>query len=247
MSDGTHTTEDVWPEPADASEEPTVASGLHADAPTSEYPTLAGEEISPVFADAGPEDDDEDEWPVRAPAKGVRLGIPAAAMLAVTLVALGFWGGAVAQKSHSTATAGGLPAAFAARLRNAASGATGATGATGAGGFQFPGGGTGGSSGTTGTISVVDGDTLYILTASNELVKVKINTSTTVTRNAKSSAAELRPGDTVVVQGATGAGGAVQASSVAATAKGVSSTAGGFGGFTPGGAGGSPGQATAGG
>ncbi len=242
MSDGTHTSEEVWPEPADGSEEPTVASD-GADAHTSEYPTLGGEEVSPAFSGAEPEGDDEDEWPVRAPAKGIRLGIPAAAMVAVTLVALGFWGGAVAQKSHSTATGTGAAAGFAARLRNAASGGTGANGA----GFQLPGTGTGGSNGTTGTISVVDGDTLYILTASNELVKVKINTSTTVTRNAKSSATELRPGDTVVVQGATGTGGTVQASSVAATAKGVSSTAGGLGGFTPGGAGGGLGQAAPGG
>ena len=78
-------------------------------------------------------------------------------------------------------------------------------------------------------------------------MKAKINTSTTVTRNAKSSAAELRPGDTVVVQGATGAGGTIQASSVAATAKGVSVTAGGFGGFTPSGAGGGLGQGAPGG
>ena len=205
MSDGTHTTEDVWPEPADVSEEPTVASGLHADAHTSEYPTLAGEEISPVFADAGPEDDDEDEWPVRAPAKGIRLGIPAAAHACRHSRRARLLGrrDRPEEPLHGERS-DGAPAAFAARLRNAASGATGATGA---GGFQLPGGGTGGSNGTTGTISVVDGDTLYILTASNELVKVKINTSTTVTRNAKSSAAELRPGDTVVVQGATGAGG----------------------------------------
>jgi len=243
MSDGTHTTGDTWPEPVDGSEQPTVTS-VGPDGHTSEYPTLGGEEISPAFADAGPEVDDEDEWPVRAPTKGIRLGIPAAAMVAVTLVALGFWGGAVAQKSHSTATGTGAAANFAARLRNAASGATGGSGT---GGFQLPGGGSGGSNGTTGTISVVDGDTLYILTVSNELVKVKINTSTTVTRNAKSSATELRPGDTVVVQGATGAGGTVQASSVAATAKGVSSTSGGLGGFTPSGAGGGLGQGTPGG
>ena len=198
-------------------------------------------------AGSEPEDDEDDEWPVRAPAKGVRLGIPAAIIVAVLLLALGFWGGAIAQKNHATASTAGGAAALAARLRNAASGrtgASGATGTTGGGGFQFPGGGagTGGSGATTGTISVVDGDTLYILTGSNQLVKVTLTPSTTVTRNAKAKAVELRPGDTVVVQGATGKGGTVQASSVAATAQGVSSTAGGFGGlggggFTPGGGG----------
>jgi endonuclease YncB( thermonuclease family) len=247
MSDSTHITEDVWPEPADLSEEPTIASGLHIDStPTSEYPAFTSE---PQLT----EDTEDDEWPVRAPAKGVRLGIPATIVVVVLLLALGFWGGAIAQKNHGTASAAG-PAGLAARLRNAANGATGATGATGAGGFQLPGGagGTGGSGATTGTVSVVDGDTLYVLTASNQLVKVTLNPSTTVTRNANAKAVQLRPGDTVVVQGSTGAGGNVKASSVAATAKGVSSTAGGFGGlggggFTPGGAGGGLGQGTPGG
>ena len=150
-------------------------------------------------------------------------------MLAVALVAAGFWGGAIAQKNHGTASATTGPAAFAARLRNA--------GGTGANGFLTGGAtGTSGSSDTTGTISVVSGDTLYVLTATNELVEVKLTSSTTVTRNAKAKAVQLRPGDTVVVQGAAGKGGSVQATSVAATAKGVSPTTG--GGFSPGGTGG---------
>ena len=140
MSDGTKTTEGVWPEPADLSDQPTIASEPHADSATAEYPPFAGDETSPELAGSGPEEDGEDEWPVRTPAKGIRLGIPAALMLAVVLVALGFWGGAIAQKNHATASAGNGAAAFAARLRNAASGATGATGTSGAGGFRFPGG-----------------------------------------------------------------------------------------------------------
>jgi hypothetical protein len=105
-------------------------------------------------------------------------------------------------------------------------------GTTGAGGFSFPGGAGsgGGSAATTGTISVVDGDTLYILTADSALVKVTLGPSTTITRNAKTQAVGLRPGDTVVVQGATGTSGTVVASSVAATAPGVSSSGGSFGG-----------------
>ena len=80
----------------------------------------------------------------------------------------------------------------------------------------------------TGTISVVDGNTLYVLTATGSLVKVTLGPSTTITRNADSSAIDLRPGDTVVVQGTTAANGDVAATSVAATQAGV--TSGGVGG-----------------
>jgi hypothetical protein len=246
MSDATNSTEDVRPETTDMSEEPTIAAGLHADSDsdTATYP-FAGDDAAFQFDGAESEPGEDDEWPVRAPAKGIRLGIPAALMLAVALVAAGFWGGAIAQKNHGTASAATGAAAFAARLRNAAG--TGANG--GDGGFQLPGAtGTGGSSDTTGTISVVSGNTLYVLTATNQLVEVKLTPSTTVTRNAKTKPVQLRPGDTVVVQGAARKGGRVQASSVAATAKGVSPTTGGLGGgFAPGGTGGSSPQGAPGG
>jgi hypothetical protein len=179
---------------------------------------------------------EDDEWPVRGPSRGIRLGVPAAALIAVALVAAGFWGGSTLQKNHGSGSGGGTggnAAAFLSRLRGAggatgASGATGATGASGAGGFSFP------TSAATGTISVVDGKVLYVLTSSGSLVKVTLGTSTSITRNAKSTAVGLRPGDTVVVQGSTATNGDVTASSVAATAPGVSS-GGGFGGFGRGG------------
>lgn len=234
MSDGTHSNEEIRPEAVDVSEEPTIVSEIDVGSDTSEYP-FAGDEAAFGLDGAESAPGEDDEWPVRAPAKGIRLGIPAALLLAVALVAAGFWGGAVAQKNHGTASVAAGPAAFAARLRNA--------GATGANGFQP--GGTGGSSDTTGTISVVSGNTLYVLTATNQLVEVTLDSSTTVTRNAKAKAVQLRPGDTVVVQGAAGKGGRVKATSVAATAKGVSLTTGGS--FAPGGAGGSLPQGLAGG
>ena len=53
--------------------------------------------------------------------------------------------------------------------------------------------------------------------------------STAVTRNAKASQSGLRPGDTVVVQGATANNGTVTATSVAATAAGVTTAGGSFG------------------
>ncbi len=133
------------------------------------------------------------------------------------------------------------PAAFASRLASrfrAArggrgrghldDGTTGAAGAAGFGGF----GGFGELHGqATGTISVVDGQTLYVLSAAGSLVKVTLTPSTTITRNATAAPDDLRPGDTVVVQGSTSANGNVSATSIAATAPGISSTGGrGFGG-----------------
>jgi hypothetical protein len=206
-----------------------------------------------------------DDWPVRAPAKGVRLAVPAAALVAVLLLATGFWGGATLQKRHngSGSSASSLASAFAGRLRAAAAaaGATGTTGTTGAAGATgtsrgaFGGaGGFGGFGGAStaaaaGTVSVVDGSTLYVLTADGQLVKVTLGPSTTITRNAKSNAVGLRPGDTVVVQGASGKNGNVTATSVSATAPGAGSAGGRFGGgggFGGGGSGGSGGAAAGG-
>jgi hypothetical protein len=152
--------------------------------------------------------------------------VPAAALLAVVLVAAGFWGGAALQKNHNGTSTPTSLAGVAARIRSAAG--AGATGATGTG-SRF--GGFASTAATAGTISVVDGDTLYVDdTSTGSVVKVTLTKSTTVTRNADAAAIDLRPGDTVTVQGATGNSGAVTATSVSATAPGVSSGFGGFGG-----------------
>ena len=209
---------------------------------TDEYPTLTYPAIVGGEPDEPLDEDGDDEWPDRGPASGIRLAIPTAALVALLLVGGGFWAGAALQKSHgSSSSSGGAAASFAARFRGAAgasgaagtgtTGTTGTTGAGGAGGFGF-----GSSAAATGTISVVDGKVLYVLTTSGALVKVTLAPSTSITRNAKSTPIELRPGDTVVVQGATATDGNVSASSVAATAPGVSS-AGAFGGGRLGGLG----------
>jgi hypothetical protein len=195
-----------------------------SDEATRELPPTAG---APT---ATPPEDElalDDEWPARTPARVIRLAVPTAALAAVLLVAAGFWGGATLQKRHSNAGSGtsALASAFASGFRAAAaSGATGATG--GAGSFpagRFGGFGGGSTAAATGTISVVDGDTLYVLTNDGSLVKVTLDPSTSVTRDASSNAVGLRPGDNVVVQGSTGSNGDVAASSVSATASEVSS------------------------
>jgi hypothetical protein len=219
-----------------------IAAGKTDEYPTLTYPAIVGGEL-----DEPPDEDGDDEWPDRGPSGGIRLAVPTAALVALLLVGGGFWAGAALQKSHgSSSSSGGAAASFLSRFRAAAgaSGAagTGTTGTSGAGGFGF-----GSSAAATGTISVVDGKVLYVLTTSGALVKVTLTPSTSITRNAKSTPIELRPGDTVVIQGATATDGNVSASSVSATAPGVSS-AGAFGGGRFGGLGaaGSTGAATSG-
>ncbi len=76
----------------------------------------------------------------------------------------------------------------------------------------------------------MDGDTIYVTTADGNIVKVKTTPgSTTITRSVSGTAADLQPGQTVVVQGAADADGTVAATRV---------TEGGLGGGGRGGAGG---------
>jgi hypothetical protein len=197
------------------------------DGHTEEYPTIANALATPLDRPnwlAGDDAGDADEEWVSQTTHGIRLGMPVAALLAVVLVAAGFWAGAELQKNQggpSSSLAG-----LAARFRGAAG--AGATGATGSTASRF--GGFASTAAASGTISVVDGNTLYVDdTVTGSVVKVTLTKSTTITRNADAAPIDLRPGDTVTVQGATGSRGTVAATSVSATAPGVSSGFGGFG------------------
>jgi hypothetical protein len=208
---------------------------------TQEFPTIAGTLTAPGYESEPPylPADEDDEWLERGPARGIRLGVPVAALIAVVLVAAGFWGGAAVEKNHAGSSSGGV-AGLAARFRGLrGAGGTGTT-TTGTAGTTTTGaaGGFGAAAaGTTGTVSVVAGNTLYVLTSAGTLVKVTLTSSTTIDRDAAAKSDELRPGDTVTIQGTTAANGNVTASSVAATAPGVT-VAGGFGGGFGGGGGG---------
>jgi hypothetical protein len=162
-----------------------------------------------------------EEWPTRGPANGIRVRWPAAILAALLIAGGGIWGGAALQRSQGSST---TSAASSIASRFAA--------ARGGGASSF-GGGAGGASGAaaTGIVTEVKGSTLYITNASGGLVEVTLSPSTSVTRNAKTSLNNLKPGDTVVVQGTKGRNGTVSAASVTATAQGVSTGLG--GGFSP--------------
>jgi hypothetical protein len=195
-----------------------AARGPLDDGPTEEYPTVTQTLATPPDGAGGlagdGEGDSDEEWVSQA-THGIRLGVPAAALLALVLVAGGFWGGSALQKSQGGGSSSTSLASLAARFRTG----TGAR-ATGSAASRF-GGLFASTAGTAGTVSVVDGDTLYVQTSTGSVVKVTLTKSTTITRNADATAIDLRPGDTVAVEGATGSSGSVTATSVSATAPGV--------------------------
>jgi len=120
----------------------------------------------------------------------------------VLLAAVGFIGGVKVQKSQGTTTA----AATGGR-------AGGFTGGSPAGGGQTTPVGQ-----TTGTVKRVDGKTVVVKAADGSTVKIKVNRQTKIVRSAKSDAATVHPGDTVVVTGKTASSGTVTATQLQATA-----------------------------
>lgn len=174
------------------------------------------DELSALF------EGESDEWPTQGPAKGLRLPWPVAGLLVLLLAFGGLWAGAYMQRSSSSSSSSASPFGGSFSFPG---GAASGRGTGGAGGF--PGAS---SSGTAGTVTDIIGSTLYVTTASGNLVAVTVGTNATVDRNAKSSLAALQPGDTVTVQGTKAKDGSVTASSVSATQAGVSSGAAGFAG-----------------
>jgi hypothetical protein len=172
-------------------------------------------------------DDPDDDWETVSPTgRGLRVRAVTGSLVALAVLAGGFWGGVVAEKHYGSRSATTSASALAARFA-AARGAAG-TGATGFSGF---GGGAGAA--TSGIVTGVVGDILYVTNSSGTLVKVTVGPSATITRTGKSSLSGLQTGDTVIVSGTTASNGIVSATSVRATAQGVSAT--GTGGFGAGG------------
>jgi hypothetical protein len=153
-----------------------------------------------------------------------------AALGALVTCAIGFYAGIRVEKgqlSNSSSAVGsgaggggGRAAAFAALAgRGGATGssATGASGsgrgaATGAPGGGF--GGAGGANASFGTVAGVKGKTILVTDTSGNTVKVKITSSTKITKNQSVSRHAIRPGDTLVVTGAAGSGQTTNAATI---------------------------------
>jgi len=162
--------------------------------------------------------DTPDNESLTAPGRSRRhfLSRKSAALAAVVTCAAGFYVGVRVEK-------GQLPSS----TSSTATG-TAATARTGAGGF-LGGAGFGGTAGTgsasAGTIASVSGNTLYLTESSGNTVKVRLASSTKLTKSLNVSKSSLNPGDTIVVQGAKSSNGTITATSVSDSgAKTTSST-----------------------
>lgn len=169
-------------------------------------------------------EDPDDDWVTATnTGRAVRVRMMTGGLVLLGVLAGGFWGGVVAEKHHGSGTSAKSPVAS---LFGAAARAAG----PGGGGFALGGGG---GSFTSGTVINVQGNELDISDSSGNIVKVRVGPSTTVTRTTKSSLSGLQIGDTVVVTGSAGTGGAISATSVRASSQGT-----GFGGGAGAGGGG---------
>ena len=162
--------------------------------------------------------------PARAKLPRVTLALGGA-----ILVAVGFIGGALAQKhlGGSSGGAGGARAAsFATAFARTGTGTggtgTGRFGGGGGGGFGGGGTGTGGFGGSggsiSGTVTVVSGDTLYVTAANGTVYTVTTSGSTTVSIASSGKISQLKPGQTVTIAGSAGSNGDVAATSITASA-----------------------------
>jgi len=176
-------------------------------------------------------EDPVEELPPR-PRRRLLAPIPVA-LLGVLLIACGFIAGVLVEKGQTPSSSSGAGAAVLASRFAALQGASGAGSGTPAGsgtsarsgtpagssgggpvgGFAASGSGAGGGA-TIGQVAYIDGSTLYVTNIEGNTVKVKTSAAATVTKTVKANVKGIRPGETVVITGATGANGTVDAESI---------------------------------
>lgn len=193
------------------------------DAPTLEHP-------DPLYPAV---DDDVDVFV--APRRRRVLSSATWALLIALVGAGGFVAGVKAQRHSGGATTS--VAALANAFRNGG-GPAGATGVAGASGTNAPTGG-GGAGATVGSIKLVDGDNVYVSDAQGNIVKVHVASTVAVSITKSGTVADLKAGANVLVRGAAGADGTVEATSVSDLGAGGTG-GGGFGGGGFGAPGGTP-------
>jgi hypothetical protein len=164
------------------------------------------------------EDEDEEEalaGPQRPQRR--RLGRSGALLLTLLVGAIGFYVGVRVEKGQigSSSTASSGISAPSGGFSGRSSGSTlsklpGASGASGGASF--------------GTVAALNGRTIYVKESSGNTVKVKIVSATKITKSLGVSRKAIRPGDSVVVQGASGTSGSLTATSISDTGASSSST-----------------------
>jgi hypothetical protein len=164
------------------------------------------------------EPEEEDELPPRPRNRFLRP-LPIA-LVAVLIAAAGFLGGVLVQKgsegSGSAGGASGLPSFL-------TEGAGEGSGSEASSGLPAGLGASGGGSAVSGTVSSVDGETIYVKDSEGNVVAVKAEDGSTISRDSNVGVKKIHPGDSVVVQGSKH-GSTVKASSISATGAGVETT-----------------------
>jgi hypothetical protein len=140
-----------------------------------------------------------------------------ATLIALIVGVIGFYAGVRVEKgqlSSSSSTGLSLPPSLATAARGGAT-SRGATGTGSASRSGFPGPGAFGGGGTSiGTVSSVNGKTIYISDSSGNTVKVKLSSATKLTKSLAVRKKAVRPGDSVLIQGARNSNGTLSATSI---------------------------------
>ncbi len=155
-----------------------------------------------------------------------RAKLPSLTLVLVALVvaSAGFLGGIVVGKHYGSS---GSPASAFSRFAAVGS-ATAGTGSGPGGGFSGRGGSGGefaGGNATIGTIKLIDRNIVYVQTAEGDIVQVSTSAGTKVTASSTIPVTDLKPGETVIVEGSKNSAGGVTATSISQTSLGA-----GFGG-----------------
>lgn len=214
---------------------------IEPDAPEHDSEDEHWVEAESVPAEEWEEPEEEDELPPRPRNRFLRP-LPIA-LVAVLIAAAGFLGGVLVQKgSEGSGSAGGLPGGASGLPSFLTEGAGEGSGSEASSGLPAS---LGGGSAVSGTVSSVDGDTIYVKDSEGNVVAVKAEDGSTISRDSNVGVKKIHPGDSVVVQGSKH-GSTVKASSISATEAGVETT--GFGaGALPGAEGGEAGGSESGG
>ena len=200
-------------EPAISHERP-IVSGQEpvVPEPAAQAPQPAPHE-PPAYEPVGEGEEwlEETEELPRRPRRRLLSPLPLS-LLGLLLIACGFIGGVLVEKSQSSSgSSAGSAAGVASRFRGLASATsntgTSSTSTSGApsGGFTRP---------TAGTVAYLSGSTLYVTDSEGNTIKVTTSAGTTVSKTVKASVKGIHPGETVTITGATAANGSVGAESI---------------------------------
>ncbi|HEX4776912.1 MAG TPA: hypothetical protein VFW74_09080 [Acidimicrobiia bacterium] len=180
----------------------------------------------------GSGDGPDDDTPIAIAPRRRRVGVLTTALAFALVAGVAFYAGVLVQKHQKSSSSTSSAATALAALRNGARGG-GAAGTSGAGGA----GAGGGRGAVVGQVKLIDGSNIYVTDAQGNTVKVATNAGSQFSKSDTGSLADVKIGDTVVVQGPQGADGTYQAQRVSVGgAAGTGRFGGGFGGGGFGGA-----------